>query len=72
MEFDLTLENRSKGVNDKQWMSLEKRACATIRACLADEVLYDMLEERSLRGLWSRLHILYIEKNIYNKLMLKK
>ena len=31
-------------MNDKQWISLEKKACAMIRACLADEVLYGMLE----------------------------
>ncbi|KAG1346534.1 putative Retrovirus-related Pol polyprotein from transposon TNT 1-94 [Cocos nucifera] len=53
-------------------MSLEKRACATIRTCLTDEVLYDILEEKAFKGLWSRLHQLYIGKNMCNKLVLKK
>ena len=72
IRLDLTFEDMSEEMNDKQWESLEKRECATIRACLADEVLYGMLEERSPRGLWSRLYILYIGKNMCNKLMLKK
>ena len=50
MGLDSTLEDRSEGMDDKLWMSLEKRICATIRACLTDEVLYGLLEERSPKG----------------------
>ena len=72
MGLDLALEDRSEAMNGKQWVSLKKRAYATIRACLVDEIFYSVLEERSPRGLWLRLHILYMEKNMCNKLMLKK
>lgn len=59
-------------MTNRQWVSLEKRACAMIRACQADEEVYGIFEERSPRDLWSRLHMLYIGKNICNKLMLNK
>ena len=45
MGLDLALEDWSEGMDDKQWMSLEKRACAAIRACLTDEILNGVLEE---------------------------
>lgn len=41
-----------------------------IWACLADEVPYGILEERSSRSLWLRLRM-YMGKNLCNKLMLK-
>ena len=72
MGLDSILEDRSEEMTNKQWVSLEKKACAMIRACLMDEILCDMLEERSSRDLWSRLHILYMEKNMCNKLILNK
>ena len=72
MGLDVTLEERLKNVADKEWMSLEKRACATIRAYLVDEVLYGVLEERIPKGLWLRLHILYMRRNMCNELVLKK
>ena len=57
---------------DKQWFFLEKKAYAIIRRCLSDAALYSMIEERTPKGLWSKLHTLYMEKNMCNKLMLKK
>ena len=72
MRLDSTMEDRLGKITDKEWVSLEKRACAMIRACLVDEVLYGVLEERTPKELWSRLQQLYMGKNMYNKLMLKK
>ena len=71
MGLDVTLEERLENVADKEWMSLEKRACATVRDCLTDEVLYGVLKERTPKGLWSRLHTLYMQRNMCNKLVLK-
>ena len=61
-ELDLTLEDRPEGMTDWQRSSLEKWACAAIRGCLADAALYLVLEERTSKGLWLKLHILYMEK----------
>ena len=70
--LDLALEERSDGITDKQWISMEKKACAAIRGCLADSALYSVLEEKTPKGLWMKLHTLYMGKNMCNKLMLKK
>ena len=43
-----------------------------IRDCLADSILYDVLEKRSPKGLWLRLHTMYMEKYMCNQLMLKR
>ena len=43
-----------------------------IKRCLADVALYSVLEERTPKGLWSKLRITYMGKNMCNKLMLKK
>ena len=71
MRWDVSLEEMPENVVDKEWISLEKRACVTIRACLTDEVLYGVLEERAPKGLQSRLHTLYMGRNMCNKLVLK-
>ena len=55
MRLDSALEDRLEEMIDKEWMSLEKRACAMIRACLADEILYGVLEEKTSKKLWLRL-----------------
>ena len=68
----MALEKRLEGMMDRKWSSLEKRACATIRDCLADAALYSVLEEKIPKGLWSKLHSMYIKKNMCNKLILKK
>ena len=70
--LDLALEERPKGMTDREWSSLGKRACAAIRGCLADATFYSILEEKTLKGLWSKLHFMYMRKNMCNKLMLKK
>ena len=51
MRLDLALKDRPEKITDKEWVSLEKRACAMIRACLVDEVLYGVLEKRTHKGL---------------------
>ena len=71
-ELDLTLEEKLEGMTDWVWSSLEKKTCSLIRWYLTDSMLYNVLEEKTPKGLWSRLHSLYIERNICNKLMLKK
>ncbi len=45
--LDSVLEDRPEGMTEKEWFSLEKRACAAIRGCLADSALYSVLEEKT-------------------------
>ena len=71
-ELDLTLEEKSEGMTDQAWSSLEKRAYSLIRWCLTDLMLYGILKEKTPKGLWSKLYSLYMGRNMYNKHMLKK
>ena len=43
-----------------------------IQLCLADEVLYNVMDEEMATELWSRLEMLYMTKSLSNKLYLKK
>ena len=47
------------------------KAASTIQLYLADEVMYNVMDEKTAMGLWSRLETLYIE-SLANKLYLKK
>ena len=71
-DLDQALEEKPEGMSDHQWMSLEKKACSVSRGYLVDVALYSVLEEKILKDLWSKLHTMYMEKNMCNKLMLKK
>ena len=44
---------------------------STIQQCLADEVMYNMMDEETATELWSRLET-YMTKSLSNKLYLKK
>jgi len=45
---------------------------STIQLCLSDEVMYNVMDEETAIGLWSRLETLYIMKSLSNKLYVKK
>ena len=50
----------------------ELKATNTIQLCFADEVMYNVMDEKTITGLWSKLEILYMAKSLSNKLYLKK
>ena len=60
--LDVALETKPEEMSKGDWLSLEKRACAAIRGCLADSALYSVLDEKKSEGLWAKLHSLYMGK----------
>ena len=54
------------------WEELEERVMTTIRLCLADEVLYHVMELKSLGEVWKKLECQYMSKSLTNKLYLKQ
>ena len=48
---------------------MDLKAASTIQLYLTDEVMYNMIDEETTTGLWSRLDMM---KRLYNKLYLKK
>jgi len=45
---------------------------STIQLCLADEVMYNVMDEETTMDLWLMLETLHITKSFSNKLYLKK
>ena len=61
-----------EGMKDMEWQDSEMRVVLTIRMCLADEVMYHVMDEESLATIWLNLESRYMSKSLTNKLLLKK
>uniref|UniRef100_A0A2N9G795 CCHC-type domain-containing protein n=1 Tax=Fagus sylvatica TaxID=28930 RepID=A0A2N9G795_FAGSY len=59
-------------MTDDKWEELDMKAVSTIRLLLADEVMYDVMEENSTAGIWLNLEKRYMSKSLTNKLHLKQ
>nr|CAD1834518.1 unnamed protein product [Ananas comosus var. bracteatus] len=57
---------------DDEWEEMDMKALATIRMCLADEVLFNIIGEKTAFGLWAKLESLYQNKSITNRIFLKR
>jgi hypothetical protein len=56
----------------EEWEKLKRRARSTIRLCLADLVLLNVLGDDLTKKLWDKLGSLYQSKSLVNKLFLIK
>ena len=54
------------------WKKMDQKAKSTIRLCLSDSVLLNVLEEATTKDLWENLGKLYQSKSLVNKLFLRK
>ncbi|WJZ90856.1 hypothetical protein VitviT2T_009973 [Vitis vinifera] len=61
-----------EGMNDMDWKDLEVKATITIRLCLADDVMYHVMDEESSAVIWLKLESRYMSKSLTNKLYLKQ
>ena len=61
-----------KGMNNMDWKDLEVKVAATIRLCLADDVMYHVMDEESPTAIWLKLESQYMSKLLTNKLYLKQ
>ena len=55
-----------------EWEELHGRALISIRLCLVDDVLFNIVEEKSATSLWSKLESIYMTNSVTNKTYLKK
>jgi len=42
-------------VDDDKWEEMKAQACATIRLCLSDQIMYHIMEESSPKKIWDKL-----------------
>jgi hypothetical protein len=55
-----------------EWEDLDAKALSTIRLCLADEVMFNIVGEDTTSGLWSKLESLYMTKSLTSKNLLEE
>ena len=53
------------------WKDLKVKTVATIKLCLADDVMYHVMDKESLAAIWLKLESRYMSKSLTNKLYLK-
>ena len=58
-------------MTDDEWSDLDERALSGIRLCLADDVLFNIVSEKTNVGLWTKLEKLYMTKSLTNRILLK-
>ena len=66
------VKKKPTNMTDSDWENLDARALSTIRLCLADEFLFNIVEESTAEGLWEKLETLYMTKSLTNIIYLKR
>jgi hypothetical protein len=65
-------ENHPVTIKDDDWYELDARARSAIRMCLADNVLFNIVSEKTTTGLWTKLESQYMTKSLMRKIYLKR
>ena len=63
---------KPESMEEVDWKELEAKAMAVIRLCLADDVIYHVMDDESPPGIWLKLESRYMSKSLSNKLYLKQ
>ena len=58
-------------MTDDEWSDINDRALSGIRLCLEDDVLFNIVLEKTVAGLWTKLEKLYMTKSLTNRILLK-
>ena len=58
-------------ITDDEWDEMDERVVSAIRLCLADDVLFNIVSEKTAVGLWTKLEKLYMTKSLTNRILLK-
>ena len=59
-------------VADDEWEDLDAKALSTIHLCLMNDVLFNIIGEKSATSLWNKLESLYMTKSVTNIIYLKQ
>ncbi|GJW78500.1 retrovirus-related pol polyprotein from transposon TNT 1-94 [Tanacetum coccineum] len=65
-------ESKPEDVEERNWLTINRLACGTIRSCLSREQRYAFSKETSAYKLWVALEEKFLKKNCQNKLFMKK
>jgi hypothetical protein len=56
------------GTSVDDWKKLDRKVKSTIRLCLLDSVLLNVVEESTTKNLWDKFRKLYPSKSLVNKI----
>ena len=71
--LDIAIEDKKPDeIDDRDWKTINRLACGTIRSCLSREQKYAVKNETSAQKLWKALEAKFMKKNGQNKLLMKK
>ncbi|GJU65558.1 retrovirus-related pol polyprotein from transposon TNT 1-94 [Tanacetum coccineum] len=65
-------ESKPEDVEERNWLTINRLACGTIRSCLSREQRYAFSKETFAYKLWVALEEKFLKKNCQNKLFMKK
>ena len=66
------VKKKSASMKDSDWEDMDARSLSTIRLCLADDVLFNTVDESIAAGLWGKLETLYMTKSLTKRIFLKR
>lgn len=67
------LDANGKGkMSADDWEQLESKCVSTIRLCIADNIINNVMDEETATGIWKKMEKLYLAKSLTNKWHLKK
>ena len=62
---------KPKMMMDDEWEELYMKVVSTIRQCLADKLMYIVMDDVSITAIWLKLESRYMSKSLTYKLNLK-
>ena len=65
-------EKQPTTITDDDWDEMDARALSAIHLCLVDDVLFNIVTEKTTISLWSKLESLYMTKSLTNKIFQMK
>jgi hypothetical protein len=57
-------EKKPAKVDDDKWEEMQAQACATMRLCLADQIMYHVMDESSPMKIWDKLAEKFMSKTL--------
>jgi hypothetical protein len=68
----LEKEKKLGTITYDDWDDMDARALSAICLCLADDILFNIVLEKTVVGLWMKLESLYMKKSLTRRIYLKR
>jgi hypothetical protein len=65
-------EKQPTTITDDDWDEMDATALSAIRLCLVDDVLFNIVLEKTTTSLWTKLESLYMTKSLTSRIYLKR